>query len=492
MPKVKAIRGIANPLGTLDSHKTVVESVKNAGEGVDICNRHREKIGDGFIHVEDGNLILTGYVREDAYEGSLEDAGLSIGWNALDMKAREADGIAFYKDVVIKEVSLTPLPSNKGAKVTKVREENEEKGENKKMGENQNDVLNAVIGQLATAQADKQLLENKVRELEDAQAELKKEREANIQTDTAKNDSEMFYRELGEQMKQTPEKAFLREFTNAKDLAVSNQLGSIVTQWAEKSSLFAGATKARFQGLTLADDGDDGVFKRDLFVAGGDKKESLTPTKRSLRPQMAYAYMEMDKGTVSGVDDTGELSKYVMSVLPQRVLNQIEYNMIYGKADGSNGIYGLAGGHTDKWTPQIEYDLTKTDLFEVLTDAIAEVTYSQNVVVVMHPRDYANLRKAKGSDGHSRFNELATKEQIANSFGAVELQTRAWMKEGDIAMYIKDEFVLIGDLDMNNYADFDLRYNVDQWLAEMLVGGSIRGRGRSVFLTKKADAGTGE
>lgn len=469
-------------MGTLDSHKTVIESVRNEKEGVDICNRHREKIGSGFIHVEDGNLILTGYVQEDAYQGSLEEAGLSIGWNALDMKAREVDGIAFYKDVVVKEVSLTPLPSNKGAKVTKVREEEKQEGEKEQMG---NDGLNAVIEQLATEKAEKKALEDKVRELEEAQAEMKKEREANIQTDTAKDDTEMFFRELGEQMKQTPEKAFLREFTNAGDLAVSNQLGSIVSQWANKSSLFAGATKARFQGLTLADDGDDGIFKADLFEAGGDKKKALTPTKRSLRPQMAYAYMEMDKGTVSGVDDTGELSKYVMSVLPQRVINQIEYNMIYGKADGSNGIYGLAGGHTDKWTPQVEYDLAQKDLFEVLTDAIAEVTYSQNVVVVMHPKTYAELRKAKGQDGHSRFNELATKEQIANSFGAVELQTRAWMKEGDIAMYVKDEFVLIGDLDMNNYTDFDLRYNVDQWLAEMLVGGSIRGRGRSIFLTAK-------
>ena len=60
------------------------------------------------------------------------------------------------------------------------------------------------------------------------------------------------------------------------------------------------------------------------------------------------------------------------------------------------------------------------------------------------------------------------------------------MTEGDIAIYNQAEFVLIGNLDMNNYTDFDLRYNVDQWLAEMLVGGSIRGRGRAVFLTKKA------
>lgn len=467
-------------MGTLDSHKTVIESVRNEKEGVDICNRHREKIGSGFIHVEDGNLILTGYVQDDAYEGSLEEAGLSIGWNALDMKAREVDGIAFYKDVIVKEVSLTPLPSNKGAKVTKVREEeNKEEGEQEEMGNNE--ALMATVEALANEKSQRQALETKVRELEEAQANMQREAEANL-TDTAQNDEEKFYRELGEEMQKTPEKTFLREFTNAGDLAVSNQLGSITSQWASKSSLFAGATKARFQGLTLADDGDNGIFKRDLFVAGGDKKEELTATKRSLRPQMAYAYMEMDKGTVSGVDDTGELSKYVMSVLPQRVINQIEFNMIYGKADGSNGIYGLKGD-TSGWTPQLTFDLAKTDLFEVLTDAIAEVSYNQNVVVVMHPKTYAELRKAKGSDGHSRFNELATKEQIANSFGAISIETRAWMGQNEIAMYIKEEFVLIGDLDMNNYVDFDLRYNVDQWLAEMLVGGSIRGRGRSVFIT---------
>lgn len=475
-------------MGTLDSHKTVIESVRNEKEGVDICNRHREKIGSGFIHVEDGNLILTGYVQDDAYDGSLEEAGLSIGWNALDMKAREVDGIAFYKDVVVKEVSLTPLPSNKGAKVTKVREEENKKEEGEKENMGVNDGLNAVIEQLAEEKAEKKALETKVRELEETQAEMKKEREAQITTDTAKDDEEVFYRELGAEMQKTPEKTFLREFANAGDLAVSNQLGSITSQWANKSSLFAGATKARFQGLTLADDGDNGIFKRDLFKAGGDKKEQLTATKRSLRPQMAYAYMEMDKGTVSGVDDTGELSKYVMSVLPQRVINQIEFNMIYGKHDGSNGIYGLKGDTTG-WTPQLTFDLAKVDLFEVLTDAIAEVSYNQNVVVVMHPKTYAKLRKAKGSDGHSRFNELATKEQIANSFGAISIETRAWMGQNEIAMYIKEEFVLIGGLDMNNYVDFDLRYNVDQWLAEMLVGGSIRGRGRSVFITLTPKAG---
>ena len=60
--KVKAVRGIANPLGTIDSHGTVIESIANAGDGVDILNRHREKIGSGFVHLEGDNVILTGYV----------------------------------------------------------------------------------------------------------------------------------------------------------------------------------------------------------------------------------------------------------------------------------------------------------------------------------------------------------------------------------------------------------------------------------------------
>lgn len=493
MANVKAIRGIANPLGTMDRHKTVIQSIKNNGGGVKILNRHKEQIGEGFIHLEEGNVMLTGFVREGEYQGDLESAGLSIGWNPLNMKCREADGVAYYSDVVIDEVSLTPMPSNPNAKVLMTREaegeEVNEENQNKEGEPNQmaemNEQFMAVVGELANEKAEKQQLADKVRELEEAQAELKKQREAQI-TENAEDAQEKFMRELGEKMAEMPEKGFLREFTNAKDLAVSNQLGSLVTQWAHKSSLFSNATKARFQGLTLADDGDDGLFKAKLFVAGEDKKKALTPTKRSLRPQMAYAYMEMDKATVSGVNDTGELSKYVMGIMPQKVLSQIEFNMIYGANDGSNGIYGLKGDTTDKWVPQVEYDLAQTDLFEVLTDGVARIAYNDNLVMVMHPLTYAEIRKAKGSDGHSRFNELATKQEIANSFGAVDIQTRAWMTEGDIAIYNQAEFVLIGNLDMNNYTDFDLRYNVDQWLAEMLVGGSIRGRGRAVFLTKKA------
>ncbi|QGT52403.1 capsid and scaffold protein [Lactococcus phage 5205F] len=134
--KVKAVRGIANPLGTIDAHGTVIESIANAGDGVDILNRHREKIGSGFVHLEGDNVILTGYVDEEQYTAEkIEETGLSVGFNANGVKAREIDGVGYYKDVTITEVSLTPLPSNKGAKVTKVREEN--KGEQEQMGANE-------------------------------------------------------------------------------------------------------------------------------------------------------------------------------------------------------------------------------------------------------------------------------------------------------------------------------------------------------------------
>ena len=164
--KVKAVRGIANPLGTIDSHGTVIESIANAGEGVDILNRHREKIGSGFVHLEGDNVILTGYVDEEQYTAEkIEETGLSVGFNANGVKAREIDGVGYYKDVTITEVSLTPLPSNKGAKVTKVREE--EKGENKNM-ETQEIMAQAIEAGV------------KARELEAQVEELKKEREESV------------------------------------------------------------------------------------------------------------------------------------------------------------------------------------------------------------------------------------------------------------------------------------------------------------------------
>ncbi|QGT53422.1 hypothetical protein CHPC966_001087 [Lactococcus phage CHPC966] len=486
--KVKAVRGIANPLGTIDSHGTVIESIANAGDGVDILNRHREKIGSGFVHLEGDNVILTGYVDEEQYTAEkIEETGLSVGFNANGMKAREIDGVGYYKDVTITEVSLTPLPSNKGAKVTKVREE--EKGEQEQMGANE---TQEIMKQAIEAGVKVRELEAKVTELEKEREEVKKEREASIPSEKPEDVERKFMRELGSKMAEMPEQGFLREFSNGADLNVVNSLGSITSKYAKKSGIYDGATKARFQGLTLAEDGVDDTFIKGTFQAGGDKKKAQTATKRSLRPQMAEAYLQMDKATVRGVNDSGALSEYVMSEMVNRVIQKVEYNMILGSDtgskdsnNGSNGFWGLKGETTDGWTPQLEY----TDLFEGITDAVAQCSISDAITIVMSPQTFAELRKAKGSDGHSRFNELATKAQIAQSFGAVNLETRVWIPKDEVAVYNHDEYVLIGDLNMENYNDFDLRYNVEQWLSETLVGGSIRGKNRSAYLKKKGSLG---
>lgn len=478
--KVKAVRGIANPLGTIDSHGTVIESIANAGDGVDILNRHREKIGSGFVHLEGNNVILTGYVDEEQYTAEkIEETGLSVGFNANGMKAREIDGVGYYKDVTITEVSLTPLPSNKGAKVTKVREE--EKGEQKQMGANE---TQEIMKQAIEAGVKVRELEAQVEELNKEREELKKEREASIPSEKPQDVERKFMRELGDKMAEMPEQGFLREFANGAALNVVNSLGSITSKYARKSGIYDGAMKARFQGLTLAEDGVDDTFLQGTFKAGTDKNKAQTATKRSLRPQMAEAYLQMDKATVRGVNDSGALSEYVMSEMVNRVIQKVEYNMILGSADGSNGFYGLKTA-TDGWTKQIEY----TDLFEGITDAVAECSISDSITIVMSPQTFAELRKAKGTDGHSRFNELATKAQIAQSFGAVNLETRVWMPKDEVAVYNHDEYVLIGDLNMENYNDFDLRYNVEQWLSETLVGGSIRGKNRSAYLKKKGSLG---
>ena len=376
-------------------------------------------------------------------------------------------------------MSLTPLPSNKGAKVTKVREE--EKGERKQMGANE---TQEIMKQAIEAGVKVRELEAKVEELNKEREELKKEREASIPSEKPQDVERKFMRELGDKMAEMPEQGFLREFANGAALNVVNSLGSITSKYAKKSGIYDGAMKARFQGLTLAEDGVDDTFIEGTFKAGTDKNKAQTASKRSLRPQMAEAYLQMDKATVRGVNDSGALSEYVMSDMVNRVIQKVEYNMILGSADGSNGFYGLKTA-TDGWTKQIEY----TDLFEGITDAVAECSISDAITIVMSPQTFAELRKTKGTDGHSRFNELATKAQIAQSFGAVNLETRVWMPKDEVAVYNHDEYVLIGDLNVENYNDFDLRYNVEQWLSETLVGGSIRGKNRSAYLKKKGSLG---
>ena len=479
---IKAIKGIANPLGTVDSYGTVIESISNISDGVEIKNRHAETIGQGFLSIEGDNVMLTGYVEEDAYKAeNIDETGLSIGFNLDGGKARLVDGLAYYKNVTVTEVSLTPKPANKGAKITGVREEEEEEEEEEKENTEMNKELLEMLTDAKTREAQTKLENDAIKaEL----AEIKKQREAATKSAKPADKKREVMKTLGDKMREMPEKGFLREFTNASDLSVVNTLAGISSKYAKKSAIFDGAYKARFAGMTLTEDGVSDGFLEGMFKAGSDKNRKQTAGSRSVRPQMAEAYLEMDKATVIGANDSNAVSEYVMSVIPNRVIQKIEYNMLYGANDGTNGIYGLKGKTADNWTPQIE----ATSLFEGITDAVAMTSVSDDITIAMSGATFAKLRKEVGSDGHSRFNELATKTQIANSFGASTIEIRSWIKDGDVFVWNTEEFVLTGNFNMDSYTDFDLRYNVNQWLAEMLVGGSIRGLNRSAVVTLKTAA----
>ena len=313
---------------------------------------------------------------------------------------------------------------------------------------------------------------------------VKKDREAHVEEKPVESKEREAMKALGDKMREMPEKAFLREFTNQSSLAVAQTLGGISSKYAKKSALFDGAFKARFAGMTLSDDGVGDDSLAGLFKAGGDKNKEHTATLRSIRPQMAEAYLEMDKATIVGANDSNAVSEYVMSIIPNRVIQKIECNMIYGVNNGTSGIYGLRGATADGWTKQI----TATSYFEGITDGVAASSFSDKITIVMNGNTFAKLRKEVDKNGKSRFNELATRQQIAQSFGAEDIQIRVWMTDNEIAVYNTDEFVLTGNFTMDSYADFDLRYNVNQWLSEMLVGGSIRGPERSAFVTVTAPA----
>lgn len=461
----------------------------NPDTGVEIRNRHKEKIGEGFVHIENGDVMLSGYVDDEAYEGDIASAGLSIGFDLSKSRAREVDGVAYYKEVTINEVSLTPNPANKGAKVTGVREAKEEEKENKTM-ENNTELFD-LITEAKVKEREAQAELAKVRE---EMSELRKVREAGLADSKPADRTREALETLGKKMQELPANGFFKDMqrentavTNQSELAVSNTLASLTSKYAKKSGIFDSAFKARFAGMTIGEDGVGDTFLEGMFEAGDDKKREQKVGTRNLLPKMAEAYLEMDKATVQNANDSGAISEYVMSIIPNRVIQKIEWNMLYGKAEGVNGIYGLFTKHTTDWTPSIEY--AEGGIYAGLRQAIAKATISDDIRIAMNAETYAKLRIEKGEDGHPIFPPLASRKQIAEALGAQDIDIRVWIKDGDIAVWNPSEFVLTGNFTMDNYTDFDLRYNVDQWLAEMLVAGSIQGLNRSATLSIKAGAG---
>ena len=66
---------------------------------------------------------------------------------------------------------------------------------------------------------------------------------------------------------------------------------------------------------------------------------------------------------------------------------------------------------------------------------------------------------------------MGSKEEMGEWLGGVGLESGVWMGKEEVGVYKDEELVVMGDLKMEKYKEFEVGYKVEEWVGERVVGG---------------------
>lgn len=217
--------------------------------------------------------------------------------------------------------------------------------------------------------------------------------------------------------------------------------------------------------------------------------QTITNIRRDIKAKIIYKKLPIDLQDL--IDDTtGELLRFRVQELADRVANEIVVSAILGDGrsegtpdyrtfDGTRGLFSIAADLAGSSSSGSYASAVATSIANVETDDLyAKIVKTVNAVkgdrkVVILPQGaLANLLLTKLDNGNYMFPAGVNFEQV---FGARIFELPEMVGAGyDVIAYADGAYKLFGTGDMVR-TDFDLTYNQDIMLVERAVAGSLAG-----------------
>lgn len=497
------LRGKLVQFNNVDKHGDIIKSVKgNFGKAPLYLEHNKaQKIGELIWSVvEDGVEITAIYDNSDIARAAKESGreGLSVGYGVSqsDIHGNE------HHNIVITEGSLVANPANELAKVTFTKSETLEK-ENLNM-------------KTETELKEKEL-EIKERELKlkEDEAQLKKE-EQQAFSKSIESIVETLNKEKSGEIK--IEDAISYEKSAGAMLDFATELFNIEspkpfkTRWVEKSaeiqrtkgidnptSVIPAGILSRFMDaferpggllqycyvtpLTNLQVGwDSAATTGSYHTMGAEKTGKVTPELRSIDPEFFYSFIDVPRKLIvmNKANNSNALLDYVVNRLPLQLALGIEQKIMAGaKSEAIKGIIG------DDWTATGK----ATDYVAGVKESLKGIVRSYGVILAMSPDTFADLKFATDKNGQLIFPATSSVEQIAAGLGVqdivlVDNKTIGKTSSADKTIFPDNVIVSLAvnrynvsmQSGMDNFTDFDIKYNNEQYLTEVLIGGSLAAR----------------
>lgn len=230
----------------------------------------------------------------------------------------------------------------------------------------------------------------------------------------------------------------------------------------------------------------------------GTKKKEQTPSfvKRELTADYTYKYITLNKGDIRRTQKPGALLRYILSELPNYIIQTIERQVVLGGYDDMAHFRSITTDAADKSS---DWAGNKFALTHTLTDdaplmgfvkASHMVRAQGNKVLVCNADTVADLLLSANANGNT-YIALGGDDTLARALGVSQIITPEWWTAEDdknVAGVVMSasHYALVGDTSVESFTNFALQTNTNEYLQEIYAGGGLDAEKSAVVIKPKA------
>lgn len=230
----------------------------------------------------------------------------------------------------------------------------------------------------------------------------------------------------------------------------------------------------------------------------GTKKKEQAPSfvKRELTADYTYKYITLNKGDIRRTQKPGALLRYILSELPNYIIQTIERQVVLGGYDDMAHFRAIVTDAADKsseWAGEKFariYTLTEEAPLMGFVKASHMVRAQGNKVLVCNADMVADLLMSADANGNS-FIALGGDDTLARALGVSQIITPEWWTAEDdkrVAGVVMSasHYALVGDTSVESFTNFALQTNTNEYLQEIYAGGGLDAEKSAVVIKPKA------
>lgn len=230
----------------------------------------------------------------------------------------------------------------------------------------------------------------------------------------------------------------------------------------------------------------------------GTKKKEQTPSfvKRELTADYTYKYITLNKGDIRRTQKPGALLRYILSELPNYIVQTIERQVVLGDYEDMAHFRAITADAVDKASDWAGEKFARTYTLGEGTQLMGFVKASHmvraqgNKVLVCNADTVADLLMSADANGNT-YIALGGDDTLARALGVSQIITPEWWTAEDdkkVAGVVlsASHYALVGDTSVESFTNFALQTNTNEYLQEIYAGGGLDAEKSAVVIKPKA------